>query len=81
MRKAGDLTYEEIEELQRRILSRDSEIVKIKRERTEEPESRSRKRARASDGSSMLELLDDESFREVKIEKKEMPEAEVFNID
>jgi hypothetical protein len=81
MRKPGELSHEEIEELQRRILSRDSEMVKIKRERTEEPDSRSRKKVKASDGPSVLELLDDETFREVKCEELLVPKQEIIDLD
>ncbi|KAF1820408.1 uncharacterized protein K489DRAFT_324375 [Dissoconium aciculare CBS 342.82] len=74
-----DLSREEIAELQRRILSKDTELIKVKRERTEE--NTPRKKARITPSSQVLELDDDEGVREVEKSSLFIQEPEVIVID
>ena len=80
-RQPHDLSHLEIAELQRRITMRDTELVRIKRERTEEASPGPNKRARVNARSPTLELLDDDSFREVKSEELLVPKKEVIDLD
>lgn len=88
MRKAADLSHKEIEELQRQIIMRnlelikkETELVRVKRERPEEASPGPNKRARFDARSPILELLDDDSFREVKSEELLVPKQEIIDID
>jgi hypothetical protein len=80
MREPADLSLEEIAEMQRMIKDQ-KEMVRIKREPPEEPSLGPRKRAKPSNKFSTLELLEDESFREVNMEKNGPRESEVLTVD
>lgn len=80
-RQPSELSHSEIAELQRRIMTKETELVRMKRERTDEASPGPRKRARLDARSPTLELLDDDSFREVKSEELIVPKEEIIDLD
>jgi hypothetical protein len=62
-------------------VTRETELSRIKRDRTEEASPGPNKRARIDARSPTLELLDDDTFREVKSEELIVVKEEIIDLD